>query len=213
MGARSLENNKISLKLSLPISIILLISSIMVSFQLFPFNNTSLSYIGAIKYIFEYFAYGKTSFDAEYHLGTVFFFAAIFLIAPLILSQFKINFKKIIKSFSIFFVLVNIGIFVITMINAQVWYESDQMQIGLWLNKNDPKISRVMFDKDYIGKATKTEQDEFLGQGYTIAGFWMNDEIKFDDLSSMENYDFIISKKELDKKKLTKKGEWSLYSV
>lgn len=213
MGARLLEGRKIPWKIALPTSLVLLVSSVMISFQLFPFNNLSLTYIGAIKYIFEYFVYSKSTIDAMYHFGTVLFFGALFFVTPILLTRFKVNLKKLFYFFLVLFSVMNLGILGISHINSQVWYDSDQMQIGLWVNENDGnRVSKILFDQDYVGKATKNDQEDYLGDGYTIAGFWMNDEIGFDDISNIDNYDYAITKKELENPKLLQEGNWILYS-
>lgn len=214
MGARLLEGRKIPWKIALPTSLVLLVSSIIISFQLFPFNNLSLTYIGAMKYIFEYFVYNKSTFEAVYHFGTVLFFGILFFVTPILLARFKVNLKKLFYIFLVLFSMINLGILGISYVNSQVWYDSDQMQIGLWINEHDGnRVSKILFDQDYIGKATKSEQQEYLGDGYTIAGFWMNDEIRFDDISNLNEYDFAITKKELDEDTLIQRGDWKLYSV
>lgn len=215
IGLNILKNKRISLKFVLPFSFLLAASAILVSFPLFPFNNVSLTFVGLLKYIFEYLVYNQKTFDTIYHFGSVLFFAIVFFLIPISFTFFKLNTKKIFYIFFTFFMLINLSVFAVENVNSDIWYNSDQMQLGLWVNEYDrDKVSKILFDEDYLGKATKTEQDEFLGgRAYTIAGFWMNDNIKYGNISNLEDYDFIVTKKDMGLPLLIEKGKWKFYST
>ena len=90
------------------------------------------------------------------------------------------------------------------------WYDQEQMQLGLWLNNYDSgKISNVLFDEDSCGQLTKAEQEKICGgagNDRTVIGYWLNDNIFVGDISKAQEYDYVISKNELDLPLIKKSG-------
>ena len=75
------------------------------------------------------------------------------------------------------------------------------MQLGLWLNDYDPKISNILIDeRDCTGKISKEDQSSLCEPSKisTIIGFWLNDNIKIGDISNLENVDYVITKHNMD---------------
>lgn len=194
-------------KYLLPVSAVLMFSAQLVFFPLFPASNMSLTWMGALKYGFEYFWYGKTSFDTIYSLPTFFFFIGLFLVviaAIFILhKKNKLKLKLLAPALIIFFLMLSLlNVAVISYNSNKYWYSEDQMQLGIWFNEYDKENhSRVLFDeRDCVRKIPKINQSGICenSKRYTILGFWMNDDIRVDGIENLNNFDYVISKHNLD---------------
>ncbi|MBU2634021.1 MAG: hypothetical protein KJ674_02140, partial [Nanoarchaeota archaeon] len=130
---------------------------------------------------------------------------------------YNLNFKKIIALLSIFFILLNILNFTLIYYNSnEFWYKGDQMQLGLWFDSYDTKISTVLFDKrDCSGRILKLNQSSICEpSGFTtIIGVWMNDEIIVDSPTNLEGIDFIISRHNFDLPIVYSKDNLYIYST
>lgn len=212
---------KISKLYIIPI-ILVIFSSQLVFFQLFPINNMSLAWLGVLKFILDFLIYRKITFESIfsywYIVLFIIFFAVIFWF--MVYLQRRISIKRLLYIFIIFFSLVSLLNFAIICYNSYTfWYKGEQMQLGLWFNKYDPEISTVLFDERDGCKIFKTNQtcihNPFKGGGSaTIIGFWMNDEIQIGSIKNLEGVDYVVSKHELDLPllKKTKNGIF-LYKV
>ena len=186
--------------------IILVFSSQLVFFQLFPINNMSLAWLGVLKFIFDSLLYKKIIFESVFsHLSSIIFLVllvALFLFT--IYLQRKVQIKKLLYIFIIFFSLVSLLNFMIIYYNSYTyWYTSESMQLGMWFNKYDPQISTVLFDKRDGCKIYKKDQTCIYNpfktnSSATVIGFWMNDDIKIGSVDNLENIDYVVSKHKLD---------------
>lgn len=221
-GLIGLKHFKKISKLYMIPMILLIFSSQLVFFQLFPINNMSLAWLGILKFILDFLIYKKISFESifSYWSSIIFVILFITIILFLIYLPRKISLRKLLYFFIIFFSLVSLLNFVIIYYNSYTyWYKGEQTQLGLWFNKYDSKISTVLFDERDGCKIFKTNQTCIynpFGQGgsATVIGFWMNDNIKIGPIDDLEGIDYVVSRHKLDLSliKETKNGIF-LYQV
>ena len=77
------------------------------------------------------------------------------------------------------------------------------MQLGLWLNDYDKKISNILIDeRDCTGKISKYDQSTLCepSKSATVIGFWLNDNLAIGDVSNIRDVDFVITKHNMDLK-------------
>jgi hypothetical protein len=184
-------------------SIVLFASIRLVFFPLFPVNNLSLTWMGTLKYLIDLIFYNKQSLDVTFSLASFIIFILLFIsiltIIILMYSKRIINIKNIFTFFIIFFLTVSLLNYGLTYYNSKIWYEGEQMQLGLWLNDYDPKISNILIDeRDCTGKISKDDQSTLCepSKSSTIIGFWLNDNIIIRDITNLDNIDFVITKHE-----------------
>lgn len=213
---------KISRRYIIIPTIILIFSTQLVFFQLFPINNMSLAWLGVLKFIFDFLIFQKISFETIFSPWYSIVFITLFVVILLstIYLQRKISTKSMLCIFIIFFSLVSLLNFCIIYYNTNTfWYNSEQTQLGLWFNKYDSEISTILFDERDGCKIFKTNQTCIYnpfsrGGSATIIGFWMNDEIRVGPVDKLDEIDYVISKHKLDLSLLkeTKNGIF-LYQV
>ena len=198
IGFKNYESNK-KIKYPLLIAIILAFSSILSLSKLLPPNSISLSHIGLINIGLNYLI-GNLSV-----LIILLLFLASFLFILMLNKKNKLRLNKIFPYLIIFFLLISLLSYSMAYYNStKYWYKGEQMQLGLWFNSYDRKISTIMFDERDEGRISKLDQSslyQLLGNGdqpITIMGFWMNDDIIIGDVSNSSNVDYVISKHELD---------------
>ncbi|MFH1593049.1 MAG: glycosyltransferase family 39 protein [Candidatus Woesearchaeota archaeon] len=215
IGLKDLDEKYFSWKSTIFTSILLLLSSQLILFPLFSPNNISIGYLGASKYIFEYLFYGKTGFESIFNIGTLIFFSILFFSIPFLLKILKLNFKRAFYFFVIFFLLTSSFNYLTTYVNSdRYWYEGDQMQLGLWFNEyNKDPTAVILFDERDSGPISKLNQTNIGVGSTTLAGFWMNSEIIFGDLSDLTKVDYVYSKHDLDLELLREQGGFKIYKV
>ena len=186
-------------------SFLLLLGSLLTLHSLFPINNMSLTWVGILKYLFEYIFYNKIYYSIELFTGSLLFFAIffMFLLFLILFLEKKFSLNKLIPYFFIFFILLSLLNYGIIYYDSKVnWYDTDQMQLGIWLNKYDSdKISNVLFDEESCGDLSKNEREAICSgrnNVRTIIGYWLNDNIIVDDVLEAQDYDYVISKNKLD---------------
>ena len=194
-------------------SFFLVIGSLLTLHSLFPLNNMSLTWAGVLKYIFEFFFYDKIDYSIRLFTGSIIFLIALFLLLFILLLFLENTFslKKLLPYFFIFLILLNLLNYSVDYYDSKVnWYDQEQMQLGLWLNNYDSnKISNVLFDEESCGQLTKAEQEKICGgagNARTVIGYWLNDNIFVGDVSKAQEYDYVISKNELDLPLIKKSG-------
>jgi hypothetical protein len=184
-------------------SIVLFASIRLVFFPLFPVNNLSLAWIGTSKYLIDLIFYSKKSLDITFSLASFIIFILLFILILIIIilmyTKRILNIKNIFTFFIIFFLAVSLLNYGLTYYNSKIWYDGEQMQLGLWFNDYDPKISNILIDeRDCTGKILKDDQSTLCepSKSSTILGFWLNDNIRIGDISNLEEIDFVITKQE-----------------
>tara|TARA_Y100000310_G_scaffold343159_1_gene449516 strand:- start:30670 stop:32385 length:1716 start_codon:yes stop_codon:yes gene_type:complete len=197
------------------ISVTLLISLKLIFFPLFPLNNLSLAWIGSLKYLIDLLVYGKQSLDVTFTLASFIGFILLFALIPITILilhyKEKLNLKNIFTFFIVFFLIVSLLNFGLTYRNSKIWHDGEQMQLGIWFNDYDPKISNILIDeRDCTGKIIKEYQSTLCEpiKSATIIGFWLNDNLRIGDVSNLKDIDFVITKHNLNLKLIreTKSG-------
>src|SRR3989344_39621 len=207
-------------KIAIFTSILLLFTSQLVLFPLFPINNLSLAFLGVSKYLLEFILCQKTSLDTIFSLTSLTIFALLFLLLPFIMYLIykKLDLKKISYLFIIFFLLSSLISYSAIYFNSnKYWYNSDEMQLGLWFNNFDKGNSKVLIDSSYGGKIYKTNRENLYfgekGRSFTIIGFFMNNEIKIGNENDFKNFDYFITKKQLDLPLIKKINNLYIYDI
>jgi hypothetical protein len=182
----------------------LIVGSLLTLHSLFPINNLSLSWIGVLKYLFEFVFYKKIDYSIELFTGSLVFFSIffVFLFFVFLFLEKRFSLNKLIPYFFIFFILLNLLNYGIIYYDSKTnWYDEEQMQLGLWLNEYDSdNISNILFDERNCGELDKDKREAICGgtnNGRTIIGYWLNDNIFIGDTSDAQNYDYVISENKL----------------
>ena len=214
------KNNGRFKKIATFTSLILLFSSQLILFPLFPINNLSLTWIGVSKYIVEFLIFEKTSFETVFSSVSLIIFAVLFLIAPFLIYLIykRLDLKKIIYVFMAFFIATSLIGYATVYFNAdKFWYDSDEMQLGLWFNDFDKGQSKVLIDSKYGGKITKAARENLYfgskGRSFTIVGFFMNNKIKVGDESYFEEFDYFITKDKLESPAIKEINNLRIYNI
>jgi len=217
IGLDSYEKNKKNFekwfkKTILVFAPILIISAFLMTyphFSLFPVNNMSLTWLGVLKYIFEYIFYNKMNFNLVSPLIFVILLSIIFLLILIFIfiSKNKLSFTKITSIFIILFLLVSLLNYGVTYYNSkEYWYEGEQMQLGLWLNKYDKGSSLIIIDERDctmgIRKLNQTSLCEPFGTNNNIMGIWLNNDIKVTNVLNPPKNSIIISRHNLNFEKI-----------
>lgn len=204
---------KNKLKYILILSTLIIASFMLFSFKLFPVNSISLSYIGFIGLGIKYLI---TNNNIRILTMTI-----IFGLLPFGLLLIKyINFKKLLYFASLFFILINIIAFSMIYYNSNYrWHNLDQMQLGLWFNDNvDLTNVKILFDERddkpenfLVGESADSLKK--IPRLMRRAAFWMNAYIEVDSIDGLYEYDYVISKHDLDHNLVKEIGDFRLYKI
>ncbi|MBI2672993.1 hypothetical protein HYX19_01925 [Candidatus Woesearchaeota archaeon] len=200
LGFISFEKYKsICKKKLLLISSILLVSTQLTISTLFPLNNQSITYLGLTDTLIEYTFLRELNIQPVFHWFSFIGIGIILIISLLTIYRLRHS-KAIVPLITTLIILNSIASYAAIYWNSNTyWYNGEQMQLGLWLNEHDKKISRILFDSRDEGKILKTKQDSLYerltrNQTSTIIGTWLNDDIVIGDPEEIKDVDFIISK-------------------
>jgi len=200
------ENFKKILWIGIPL---FLITSQLTIAKLFLVNNLSLSHMGSVTYLINFIL--NSQLNPSFNWNTFIIMAVIFMLVPIViyLRRNKINFKNVsLITTSIFLILMIINSVTIVINTNDKWDKNEQMQMGKFLDKYDPKISTILYDQDYEGIMGYDNEDDVYDHFPNdntfgaMSGFWLNDNLKVGDIEDVEGVDFIITRKELSFKKL-----------
>ncbi|MBI5872291.1 glycosyltransferase family 39 protein [archaeon] len=201
---------KIRVALFYPLSIFFLIfSSLLVLFPLFPVNNLNLTWLGSLAYLI-------SSFIKNTYLILA-IFSLLFLF--LLFLSFKVKFRVFCYLLLLLFLfgsLLNYGIIYYN--SNTFWYKGENVQVGLWFNENIEKNAKVLIDEKYEGRILKTNQSLYehtkSGSYSTIMGFWMRQDISFGSLNQTNDFDYFISKDNIEGYQLAKEiGSIKIYKL
>ncbi len=184
--------NKISKKLLVLVSMVLIFSSTLTTISLFPVNNMSLTHLGVLIFLLKSLMQTKL---------LLVLFGIIFGVLPFIFVLIRnLDHEKLIKLSIVFFILLGLLNYSVISFNSfNSWYKQDQMQLGLWFNDFDNGKSVVLFDKNSIGDKIKRSDESILCDAHVCPmGFWMNNELIFGEPNDKIEADYIISKQNLD---------------
>lgn len=198
-------------------SVLLVLATQLIFFPLFPVNGLSVVWIGVAKYILEFLLFAKTSATQIFSWTSLVIFAFFFALLPLavfILQKRKnITLEKIVALTAGFFIILNIMNYGLTYYNAKEgWYEKDQNQLGVWINKNVRDGTFVIDEQACSGKISKEDQGSLCNPNKetTIIGFWIRGPLIIGDVEE-EAADYIISKQQMELPLIKKQGEIYLY--
>ncbi len=180
-------------------SLVLAFSSLLTLGALFPFNNSSLTYLGTFQYIIEYIFLNKTSTETTFHWQSFLVMLTLFIILPFIVYKLK-DHKRVILAIFVFLLFNSALAYSVTYWNSyNNWYKTEPGQLGLYFNKLDKQQSSVLFDKEgCTSKILKNNPNTICSGHTTLIGFWMNNEIGVDSINNLKNYDYVITFKNLD---------------
>ncbi|MFA4887494.1 MAG: glycosyltransferase family 39 protein, partial [Candidatus Nanoarchaeia archaeon] len=186
--------NEVIKKALLATSGLLLVGSQLTIAPLVPFNNSSLTLLGVSKYLLDIIVHGSFITD-KFVLSSFITLLVILIAIPWVFVK-KVKWQPYLLL--AFFLLSTMAGFAVTYQESKAWYQTDQMQVGLELNKIDPEISKVVFDeRDCVDKLDREEKGICENTKLaTIAGFWLNDKITIGDVYK-EEADLVISKRVL----------------
>lgn len=188
--------------------LVVIISSLhFISRSLFLPNNSSLTWIGALKQIIDYIFYSKSLFYVDNSVLPGASLASLIII-PLLLailvivissSITRLRSSKILVILTLFLLLLNIANANISSYNARTWYETPQIRLSLWLNNYDKdKSSVILIDERYAGTLRKDNQTMLYLKtdivAYTIVGYWLNKDIRIGNVNNLEGVNYIISR-------------------
>ncbi len=204
---------KTSLRLkltSLFLAGILILSSQLVFFKLFPVNNMSLLWAGLSKVGFD------KIFGQNLIITTVIF--SLIFIGLLSLSycllKSKINRKKITALLIVFFLLLSLANYSVIAYNSKTnWHNNEYSQLGLWLADNIEEDSMVLMDiRDCTGLDARDNICVY-DNGVSLISFWLNNDIIIANPDEYENYDYVVSKHELDLPVIKTMADTFVYGV
>lgn len=202
-------------------SFFVIFGSVLLFFPLFPVNNVSLTWFGVLNSITGVL-FGRGLEEAGFFIGN---FIVLIIFLSLILLTFaylhynnKLNLKKILPFFFLFFFISSLGVFAINYYDSsKYWYNGDLMQSGLWLNDYDTSDYSVLIDERYEGKIWKKDQSTlYEGEGnnsVTVIGFWINNEIRIGNVEKIEGFKYVISKDDLNLELVHQEGGVRIYGT
>jgi len=206
------QKEKISKKWFFILSPIVIFSSLLMFFPLFPLNNLSLSWLGVLSVGVNYFV---NNLLIQWILFTI-FISMLFL---LIYKFTKLNPKKIVLGTIIFFMLLGFLNYAIISYNSKTyWANGDQFKMGQFMNEFDPLPSNILLDSRYDATISKNDQTgiyQNLSSSYSssIIGFWLNDNLFIGNPEELnKDIDYIYTKTNLNKKLIKRIGDFRIYS-
>jgi len=170
---------------------------------LFPVNNLSLTHIGIFKYIVEFLLFNKTDFDVVFSWTSFIIIGialALWCLSFIYLK--KINFTKLATIMIIFFTVLSVSVYAINYYNTKTyWFNGDQMQMGYFFNsmEKDHKLTVMIDERDCNGKISRLDQKTLCENKISsIVGFFINENIVVGDPEKEDDYDYVITRHELD---------------
>lgn len=195
-------------KYTIIISLLLLLGGQLAITPLLPVNNLSLTHIGIYKQIIEFITLHKANLDFIFSWQTFIIMSlSLFYIGFLAIFIKRLGIKKIVYSFIVFFLLLNIANYGILYYNVNTnWYKTNTMQMGLYLNKidNDPNKLVIIDSRDCGGKIFKNgaglcEDATTVQHLSSVTGTFINKNIMIaNPLIVAYRPDYIITKHKMD---------------
>ena len=200
------------LKASIISAIVLVISAQLTIAPLFPFNNQSLTLLGAINYAAHY----ALGISVEKFSILIFaLFSLIFMIFIIVFNLESVA-KKAVKITAAFFIITTIIAFSVSVKTLTIWAESEQLKLSKFIGENYPGAN-ILFDEENCVEKVSREDYKAICQKdkrNSIIGYWINSNITVGSTKNLEDYDYILTSKKLDYKIIKDiKGELFFYSV
>ncbi len=197
--------------LTILMSLTLAFSALLTTGALFPFNNQSLTYLGTSQYLLEYLLFNKTTTEVTFYLHSFLIMLVLLTILPLIAYKIRNNKKLILIVFLALTINSSLSYSVTYWNSSNNWYDTEPTQLGIWFDDYDKQRSSVLIDEDACTSRILKNNPETLCSGQsTLIGFWMNNDIRIESLEKLEEFDHVITFKQLDLP-LIKKTESEIY--
>lgn len=168
----------------------------------FPVNNMSWSHIGILKYLL---------INTEYSI-----IITIILVTISLLFIFVKKSKSILKLFLVYFIIISLLNTAIIIYDSEVrWYPAEPVQLGIWFNNNIKEQGEIMFiTEGYEDELQELHSDNILSEKQIperISSYWIRGKTKEDNISNYENYNYIITRKELPLLVIKEFGDVKIY--
>ncbi|MFH1638657.1 MAG: glycosyltransferase family 39 protein [Candidatus Woesearchaeota archaeon] len=180
----------LNLKMCLPFFILTIITLPLVQFKLYPLNNMSLAFFGAISYL------------------SIFLALIIYLAAPcLLLLIRRISYKQIVLYAFAFFLIANIvNASIIYYSSKEVWGVKDEAMIGRWIDEHIETSS-------VIGVPSVEHSFCNIGEekkpSILYSGMYFKNKIVC--ISGTESYDYVLTSEERGQAPIVSFGKLRLY--
>ena len=181
-----------------------IISSQLTLSPLFPINNLSLTHVGAINTLINYFLNKEIVSEPVFDMSLFLIMLLIFSIIPFFaLLINKLNLNKIFYLVLMSFIIINLLNFIVVYNKSQEFLNYEPIQLGLWFNEFDTKTSNILFEykgnEDPLTNSSavflRLKEEQYPIQYVSLIGFWMNDNLFFDK-KDFKNMDYLISTKD-----------------
>lgn len=184
-------------------SLILFAGSLLFYFPLFPFNNLSLSFFGAVKTGLEYFLSGNLVVDNVSPITLI-------IVSASTISALWI-FRQLMKKR----VLTPTGVFILTLIfflisssvsygatiyNSQKWNNDEQMILGRYINELEGDGGLLFDERNCKDKITIGDETSICRKNDTgnFIGFWTKREIIVTSIDEAKKGDLVVTRESLD---------------
>lgn len=175
----------------------------------FPINNTSLTHLGIVSYIVE---------SATIHY-TLLISIGIALLTLSLLAIKKYTFKKTVFIAFVYFLTITILNTAVIIYDAnERWYPLEEVQLGYWINDNLEPDATFLFDEANIPETIFREGEhknleEAKDRPMHLMAYWIRGDWDIGDINTYENYQYIVTTKELNLS-LAKRGDTiNIYQV
>lgn len=179
---------------------LLVFGAMLAFFPLFPINNISLSWLGAINYVTEVLFHSTA---AKYTIVSVIVTAAALITALAVIYSLieikKMNLQRLLPFVIIFFIMNGIIGYGALYITAKNWQNNEQVKMGIWFNDNIGANKRVLIDMRDNGTYSHRDINGTYqlypdGTFDTLYGFFMNADLRYGNVENNSGYDYIITK-------------------
>ena len=204
-------SKKLNLKKYFIIAFIILIlgSQALIS-SLLPIRNASLSWLGALNYVF----------SSIFNKYTVFFIGLLISIIILVASYHvlkKVDLNRILYIYIILFALVSLISLSITFYNSFVLTKNPYFEFSKEISNLIEKDNTLLIDEKYCLSRDIREslctKEIFSPLHSSLIGLWINSDIVVGNLNSYLDADYIVTHDKLDHNLLKKRGNLYLYKI
>ena len=174
---------------------LILLSSQLMFFSLFPLNNMSLSEIGSLKFILEKIF----SENISIIIITIIMLLILFSLIYLNVKKRLIN-KNFLRIIVVFFIIISLMNFALTYYNSKTfWYNNPQEKLSLWIKENIPENSLILIDKDDCGEFNKDATKILCTdkKSTQLTALWIMNKVIVEPIDE-SNADYIITTKKLN---------------
>ena len=203
------ESKKVKLKIWLMIALLFACGIFLLSFSMFPPNNSDLTLIGGYKMIWSELFKNSTYVTPLFGSDSIPIILGISLLLFYIFVAYTIRellLREVVIVMVIFFLIVSLAGLMAANYSASQWYNGEAMYFGRWVNANVPPEATILMDeRDCGGTINKMDQtliceaiNPTVSFPSTIMGVWMNNDLYIGDVNSLNiPKDYIITRHNL----------------